>query len=260
MKYPIYIPSKGRANKCKTANMLLAQGIKNFFIVVEKDEYKDYCKNFDPKYILMLPKSNYGSVVPAKNLAMEHSIKNGFKYHWQLDDDISRVFEHKLGKKVHNDTNKIFTYIESLIKKYPNVKLFGIKTSTSFLSQGGPEITHNTSLTCLMLVANMDLRFKFIPMGGDIDYQLQILRKGYDILRLNNFAFDYPSPMKNAGGYTDIYKDDEKRINALNIFLKNNPEIEPGFVRSSVGFIKLKNLGKVWRKFKRKNNIYEKNN
>lgn len=95
-KYPIYIPSKGRANYCYTANSLLDLGIDDFYIIVEKQEYNDYLQVYDRKNLLVLPQEYLDNYVTydelgstkskgpgaARNFAWEHSIENGHSYHW----------------------------------------------------------------------------------------------------------------------------------------------------------------------------------
>src|SRR5689334_7989441 len=76
-KYPIYIPSKGRADNCLTAKALMRDGVP-FLLVVEPQEVEAYCKNFPAENILTLPFSNLGKgSIPARNWIKEHSKKNG---------------------------------------------------------------------------------------------------------------------------------------------------------------------------------------
>lgn len=251
MKYPIYIPSKSRATHQRTVKLLEANKITNYYVVVEKNELDEYRKNStftnDPR-ILCLPKSNYGTSIVARNFCIEHSKKLGFDKHWQFDDDISKVYEHDLGKIVHTNLKYILEHLESASVVY-DCHMIGIKTSASFLGQPSPIVTVNTSLTSLYLIKNCKVRFRG-TMLVDIDYQLQLLRKKFRIIRLNKFAFVFKTPTKVPGGYCDIYKDDKRRLKAINEFLKNNPDVEPGVKRSSTGFWVLKNIGKIWRKFK----------
>ena len=91
-KYPIYIISKGRWSNPLTANALDAMGI-NYKVVVEPLEYDNYCKSISKDKLLVLPFNNLGQgSIPARNWVWEHSIKQGFKRHWILDDNLRHFF------------------------------------------------------------------------------------------------------------------------------------------------------------------------
>ncbi|NDG53746.1 MAG: hypothetical protein EBY39_12125 [Flavobacteriia bacterium] len=51
-KYPVYIVSKGRWDNPLTANMFIKDGI-DFKILVEPQEYDNYCKSLGAKYVLI---------------------------------------------------------------------------------------------------------------------------------------------------------------------------------------------------------------
>ncbi len=76
-KYPIYIVSKGRAKTPYTANWFKRDKI-DFKIVVEPQEYDEYCESIGKEYVLKLPFSNLGlGSYPARNFCWEHSIRLG---------------------------------------------------------------------------------------------------------------------------------------------------------------------------------------
>ena len=97
-KYTIYIPSKGRHDRCLTANILKEDGL-NYYIVVEPQDYQLYIKEHGKKRVLVLPFSNLGQgVTPARNWIKQHSINNGKKFHWQIDDDMKWLGTYSKGK------------------------------------------------------------------------------------------------------------------------------------------------------------------
>lgn len=250
-KYPIYIPSKGRADKQLTVKLLLANGITNFFVIVEAGhDAVEYTRTIGNKHVLVLKESNYGTSSVARNYAIEHSKRVGFAKHWQLDDDISKIYGHKKGKVTNVNVGEILREVERLDKEHKS-NITGVNTSASFLSQTKKEFNENGSLTSLYLITNDKFRFRG-TMLVDMDYQLQLLRAGLQTLRCNNFAFVFKSPLKAKGGYYDIYSNDKKRTQALSEFFKNNPDVEPGIKRSSVGFLVAANISKVWHQFKRR--------
>ena len=88
VNYPIYIPSKGRAEKCITADMLLNDDI-DFKIVIEEQDYDSYEKKYGKNKLLILPFSDLGlGAYPARNWIKNYAYSKKQKFHWQLDDDL----------------------------------------------------------------------------------------------------------------------------------------------------------------------------
>ena len=105
-QFPLYIPSKGRAEYMITSKALTLMNVQHY-VVVEPHQVKDYQNavremkltatilpldmTYKEKYELCdehgLTKSTGPG--PARNFAWEHSIKNGFTHHWVMDDNIS---------------------------------------------------------------------------------------------------------------------------------------------------------------------------
>ena len=100
-QFPLYIPSKGRADSRLTVKALEQMKVP-YRVVVEDQEYTEYARVIDKKNILVLDKTyqkNYDtcddlglskSVGPgaARNFIWDHSISEGHKWHWVMDDNI----------------------------------------------------------------------------------------------------------------------------------------------------------------------------
>ncbi|MGL4568012.1 MAG: hypothetical protein ACRCU6_05740, partial [Fusobacteriaceae bacterium] len=99
---PIFIPSKGRWNYCKTADTLISLGIKSFYIIVEVQEFEKYAENYPVENILILPEEYFFEYEveksfkremsfgpgPARNFAWDYSKKLGCNSHWVIDDNV----------------------------------------------------------------------------------------------------------------------------------------------------------------------------
>jgi hypothetical protein len=217
-------------------------------VVVESNEYLEYGKHVPYKNILRMHSSNYGTSTNARNFCIDHSTKNGFKKHWQLDDDINKVFHHDKSKIIHKDLKLIFEALESISDSTTLAGITGIRTD-NFLKSVTKPIRYNTSLTSFFLITNSSIRFRG-TMYVDMDYQLQVLKHGYKTIKCEEYAFVFQTPLKQKGGYYEIYANDEKRIKAINEFLKLNPDIKCQIHRNSQGYLALKNFGKIWSKYK----------
>ena len=124
-KYPIYVISKSRANKCITARELEIMKTP-YKVVVEPQEYDDYAKNISPKKIIVLPFSNLGQgSIPVRNWVWEDSIKNGHERHWVIDDNIEEFDRLNRNMKVKVTSGTIFTRAEDFTDRYENVAISG---------------------------------------------------------------------------------------------------------------------------------------
>ena len=98
-RYPIYVPSKGRANRCETAKFLVMDKVP-FRLVVEPQEHDEYASVYGEEKLLVLPFRDLGSVIPARNWIKEHATKDGHERHWQLDDNIQHTWRHYRGERL----------------------------------------------------------------------------------------------------------------------------------------------------------------
>ncbi|NJN50270.1 MAG: hypothetical protein HC798_03750 [Polaribacter sp.] len=127
-RYPVYIISKGRYDKCLTANFMVKDGV-DFKLVVEPQEADEYKKLYGDR-VLVLPFSNLGQgSIPARNWVWEHSIKQGAERHWIFDDNIRSIKTVFKGKRIICDSNKGIAICEDFIDRYSNVGIGGMNYS-----------------------------------------------------------------------------------------------------------------------------------
>ena len=99
-KYPVYIVSKGRAKTGGTRKSLDRMGVP-YKIAVEPQDHDDYAAEVGESKLLVLPFSNHGDGPGrARNWCWEHSISQGDKRHWVLDDNIDDFY--RLHKKLQS--------------------------------------------------------------------------------------------------------------------------------------------------------------
>ncbi len=97
-RYPVYIPSKGRAAQVLTAKCFAADGVP-FRLVVEPQEVEAYAAVWGRSCLLILPENNQG-LVYARNWIKAYSIAQGQERHWQFDDDIKECWRLHKGHSV----------------------------------------------------------------------------------------------------------------------------------------------------------------
>ena len=118
---PILIPSKGRADKCKTA--LLLGNLSNLFIVVEKQEHELYSQNEDLKHynFIILPENDKG-ISYVRNYCLQITYKMGWDWFWMIDDDINNFYRRE-GSKLIKDNKALFEAEKIIDSKTAQISL-----------------------------------------------------------------------------------------------------------------------------------------
>ena len=133
---PLYIVSKGRADSRLTSKALESMNVP-YFIVIEKQEYPAYSAVIDSKKILILdPKyqeqyetcDNLGDTKSkgpgaARNFVWDHSINEGHKWHWVMDDNIRRFVRYNKNEQLTVKSDKIFRAMEDFVQRYTNISI-----------------------------------------------------------------------------------------------------------------------------------------
>ena len=82
-KYPIFIISKGRANTCLTARELRLMNVP-FKIVVEPQEFNEYCSFWGESCLIKTPFSNLGNgSIPVRNFVWDLAINSKSERPWK---------------------------------------------------------------------------------------------------------------------------------------------------------------------------------
>lgn len=107
-RYPVYVISKGRSDRCLTSRFLSADGVPHR-VVVEPQEAELYAATVGADKLLILPFSNLGQgSIPARNHLWEHSISAGHDRHWCLDDNIRGTWRRWGARKIRCRSNFAF--------------------------------------------------------------------------------------------------------------------------------------------------------
>lgn len=221
-KYPVYIVSKGRPDKCYTSRFLSQMEVEHY-IVVEPQEVKLYRENIDNRYATILEldmtyKNNYdsfddlGDTKPkgpggARNFCWEHSIKSGFKRHWVMDDNTSEGFHYmNHNRKQKCRTGAIFRACESFVDRYTNIAIAGLNYS-KFCKEGDktPPYVLNTRIYSYLLIQN-DLPYRWRGRyNEDTDLSLRVLKDGLCTIQFNAFLAGKKTTQAMDGGNTDEF-------------------------------------------------------
>jgi hypothetical protein len=212
-KHPVYIISKSRWESRKTVITLEEMKVP-YHIVIEPQEYDQYAAVVDPAKILLLPFSNLGKgSIPARNWVWEHSIEQGAKWHWILDDNIRYFYRYNHNMIVPVNSGNIFRAAEDFVERYENVGQAGFNYFM-FVARKDPSPAYyfNTRIYSCILNRN-DVGYRWRGRyNEDTDLSIRILKdwdKNWCTILFNAFLAGKTPTMTMAGGNSDeLYKDD----------------------------------------------------
>jgi len=212
-KYPIYIPSKNRADTCLTARFFLREGVK-FKIVIEPSQVSAYRKNYADDLLLVLPRDEM-LLVGARLWIREHSIAAGFDRHWQFDDNIRDFQRLHKGKRIPVDSNIALHVAEEFTDRYNNIGLTGFNYTMFTKPEYKQPYFLNVHVYSATLVNNR-MPFKWrLKYNDDTDLCLQVLTNNLCTVLFNVFCVRKLQTMAIKGGNTDdLYAGDGRFVMA----------------------------------------------
>ena len=220
-QFPIYIPSLGRHESMFTSKSLSKMGVAHNIVVEppEVDIYKSVVKKYGllAKIIEldMSYKDNYdycdvygttrstGSG-PCRNFIWEHSISEGYKYHWIMDDNIRSFRRLNKNEKVKCESKSFWVAMEDFMLRYKNVGMAGpnyYMFAPARTKQ--PPFVCNTRIYSCNLIKN-DLPFRWRGRyNEDTILSLDMLKKGWCTILFNAFLQEKIVTGAVKGGNTD---------------------------------------------------------
>ncbi len=228
-RYPIYIISKGRPDSRLTVKSLDAMGAM-YRVVIEESEYDDYAAVINPNKLLVLPEGFrenpswarrcentglLGGSIPVRNWVWEHSIAEGHKRHWILDDNIWHFYRAHNNRKTKVLTPTPFRVCEDFTDRYTDVKMSGMNyASLCPAIYKRPPYYHNTRVYSCILLANDVYENGELYWRGkyneDTDLSLRLMKAGYHTYLFNAFVCGKVATLTMKGGNTkEVYGIDQ---------------------------------------------------
>lgn len=213
-KYPVFIPTKGRFNSPQTINMFKSHKI-DFKIVIEQQEYSQYCKIVDKNNIIVVPHQNEGLTV-TRNWIWDFAESEGYEKFWTFDDNIGRIYRWNNNTRYQVKDGTYLKVIEDFADRYTNLYIIGMNYMCFCKSTDNiPPFYLNTRVYSNMLLTTKaklsngeKLRNKLF-YNDDTDLCLRVLKDGLPIVQINAFLIDKSQTMTINGGMTEYYLSDE---------------------------------------------------
>lgn len=209
-RYPIYIPSKGRASltQCLTPRFLRRDDVP-FYLVIEKQEYAAYAKLFGEQCLLTLPFSNRG-LIAARNWIKDHATAAGHERHWQLDDNIRCIYRRWRARRIPCNAGPALAAVEDFVDRYENIALAGLnyKMFLPDRERHPPFVLNAHVYSCTLVLNSLPNRWR-LRYNDDTDLCLQVLADGWCTILVNAFVIEKIRTMVISGGNTtDLYQGD----------------------------------------------------
>ena len=200
-RYPIYVPSKGRAEYAFTAKFLMASGVP-FYMVVEEQERDLYIDTVGEKHVLVLPFRDRG-LMHARNWIKDHATEGGHERHWQLDDNIRHLLRWYRGKRIRCKAGVALAVTEDFVDRYENVAVAGLNYKMFAVQARQPPFLLNVHVySCTLVLNSLPYRWR-LAYNDDTDYCLQVLAGGWCTILMNAFLAEKIWTMTVPGGNTD---------------------------------------------------------
>ena len=228
-QFPLYIPSKGRSEYMITSKALTEMGVQHN-IVVEPQEVQKYKEsvarmglltrvvelNMDYKKQYKLC-DNFGLTKstgsgPARNFIWDHSISEGHKFHWIMDDNIDGFYRMHRNERIKTKSPSMWRAMEDFVLRYSNVGMAGPNYAMfAFSSRAMPPYITNTRIYSCNLIRN-DIPFRWRGRyNEDTILSLDMLKRGWCTIQFNAFLQKKLRTQTIKGGNTDeLYKDGTK--------------------------------------------------
>jgi hypothetical protein len=220
-RYPICIPSKGRADVQKTGKALDKMGVSYKFFV-ESNEYEEYVKHLGVDKVVSMPFNNLGQgSIPARNFIWEWSKEQGYKRHWTVDDNITSFARCTNNRRLCVRGGGFFQAMEDYVDRYENIVMAG-PHHKGFVpdrnDRTGPYLLNSRVYSCILLDSTLPDRWRG-RYNEDTDLSLRLLKQGKCTLLFRALLMDKGTTVgvKNAkpmkGGNTDnVYNSGDHRL------------------------------------------------
>jgi len=217
-RFPLYIPTKGRADSRLTSKALTRMGVPHF-LVVEPQEVDVYRRAAAGTTATVLPldmayKGRYElcdslgltkstGPGPARNFIWDHSIASGYAWHWVMDDNIKAFYRLNKNQKVPCASPAFWRAMEDFVLRYSNVSMAGPNyfMFAKCRDELPPYITNTRIYSCNLIRNDVPFRWRG-RYNEDTILSLDQLKAGWCTVQFNAFLQEKTTTQYLGGGNT----------------------------------------------------------
>jgi hypothetical protein len=238
--YPIYIVSKGRSDTSYTSKALDALGVSHYIVVEEQERELYESRKAARATILVLDKryqDEYDTFDDlgdkkgkgpgaARNFAWEHSISQGFAWHWVMDDNIVKFYRLNRNEKIPVADGTIFRVMEEFVERYENVGMAG----PNYLmfaprkTKMHPFVTNTRIYSCNLIRNDVPYRWRG-RYNEDTDLSLRMLKDGWCTVQFNAFLQHKLRTQTVKGGNTAEFYASEGTLPKSRMQVEMHPDV-----------------------------------
>jgi hypothetical protein len=233
-RYPVCIPSKGRARYQKTAKPLDRLGVSYKFFV-EETEYDDYCGALGESRVVRLPFHDLGQgSIPARNFIWDWALERGHKRHWVVDDNITAFARCTYNRRLNVNGGGFFQAIEDFVDRYENVAMAGPHDKAFALDRDPgltPFLLNSRVYSCILLDTTLPYRWRG-RYNEDTDLSLRFLKDGLCTVLFRALLMDKGDTVGSRGanplpgGNTDnVYNEGDNRRAFAESLREQHPDV-----------------------------------
>lgn len=240
--FPLYVPTKGRADVRLTSNALSEMRLLHT-LVVEEPELADYRQatagnpyvqllvlddSYKDRYELCddLGRTKSTGPGPARNFIWEHSIAEGHAWHWVMDDNIRGFYRFNRNQQIKVWSGAFFRAMEDFCLRYSNVYMAG-PNYYMFCprKKKKPPLTLNTRIYSCNLIRN-DIPYRWRGRyNEDTDLSLRILKDGFCTIQFNAFLQQKVWTQSVKGGNTAEFYAQEGTLPKSQMLVDLHPDV-----------------------------------
>ena len=240
LRYPVYVVTKNRWDKCITSRELHIRGIPHY-LVVEPEQvslYED--RKYETAIVLSLP-SRYleqyetcddlgdtkskgpGS---ARNFCIDHSSGLGYGKHWVMDDNIEIFKRLHENQKLEVCCPNGFSAVEDFVDRFTNVPIAGLNYESfcKATDKANPYTLNTRVYSCLLMDNSSGYRWRG-RYNEDTDICLRVLKDGLCTLQINAFLAGKVTTQRMRGGNSEDFYDEEGTLPKSQMLADLHPDV-----------------------------------
>lgn len=238
-RFPVYIPSKSRADVATTPRVLDEMGVP-YRLVIEGSQWKDYRAHFPESKILVrdekyadeyelcmdLPPDQSKGSGPSRNFLWEHSISEGHEWHWTMDDNILYFGRLHKNTRLRVGDGTIFHAMETFCLRYENVAMAGpIYWWNAVARNKYPPFLTGTRIYSCNLIRN-DVPFRWRGRyNEDTILSLDMLKGGWATVQFYAFLQNKMRTQTLKGGNTEAFYAKEGTYEKSDMLVREHPDV-----------------------------------
>lgn len=238
-RFPLYIPSKSRADTALTPRVLDEMGVP-YRLVIEEHQYEAYNKFFPAEKLLILDpqyQKDYDtfddlgltkSVGPgaARNFIWDHSIAEGHKWHWVMDDNIMYFARLHKNQRMRVGDGTIFYAMEDFCLRYTNIAMAGPQYLMFAPNRikVPPYVTGTRIYSCNLIRNDTPFRWRG-RYNEDTDLSLRMLKAGWNTVQFNAFLQHKVRTSTLGGGNTEAFYAAEGTMPKSQMLVDMHPDV-----------------------------------